>query len=289
MTGIPTRLLATVHNTYSIAYHRLRARKLEKRLAKYRAYYPRLDGIVAVSEGVRQDFARFAGIPIEDITHIANPIVSDGLAARAAMEPEHPWLTEPVDPVIVSAGRLCEAKNFPLLIGAFERLRAGRRARLILMGDGALRAELDARVARSPFSRDICLSGFQDNPYAFMARASLFVMSSNWEGFGNVLAEALACGAPAVATDCPHGPAEILQGGRYGRLVPIGDEAALAAAMAGVLDDPPEPEHQRQGARRFMVSSSTDAYLELMGLSRYPPVSVPRKAGTPAAAPRSAR
>lgn len=264
----PTRIVATVHNTYSLAYRRLKPAKLQKRTRKYRDYYPRLDAIVAVSEGVREDFAHFAGIPTAHITRIYNPIVTEDLDAKTSIDPQHPWLTSPTEPVIVSVGRLSEAKNFPLLVSAFERLRAERPARLIIVGDGPLREELQARITRSPFAQDIDLTGFRDNPFAFMARSDLFVMSSDWEGFGNVLAEALACGAPAVATDCPHGPREILDGGRYGPLIPAGDAQALAAAMSEVLDDPPEAAHQRLGAQRFTVSRSTDAYLDLLGLPR---------------------
>jgi glycosyltransferase involved in cell wall biosynthesis len=268
LAGVPVRLVATVHNTYSLAYRRLEPGKLQRRIAKYARYYPRLDAIIAVSEGVREDFAELAFIAPKRITRIYNPIVTADLAARAAEDPDHPWLNERRAPVIVTVGRLYVAKNFPLLIDAFERLRAERRARLIIVGDGPLCGELEDRIAHSPFAEDIDLAGFRANPYAFMTRADLFAMSSNWEGFGNVLAEALACGAPAVATDCPHGPAEILDGGRYGRLVPVGDEAALARAMAEVLDDPPEAEHQRRGAQRFTVAESAEGYLEALGLPR---------------------
>jgi glycosyltransferase involved in cell wall biosynthesis len=268
LAHVPTRIVATVHNTYSLAYARLDPTKLKRRIAKYRKYYPHLDAIVAVSDGVGEDFSRFSDIPISRITRIYNPIVTEDLDAKAAMDPQHPWLTSPTEPVIVSVGRLSEAKNFPLLVSAFERLRAERPARLIIIGDGPLREALQARIARSPFAQDFDLTGFRDNPFAFLSRADLFVLSSDWEGFGNALAEALACGAPAVATDCPHGPREILDGGRYGRLVPVGDKQALSTAMAEVLDDPPEPVHQREGAQRFTVARSTDGYLDMMGLPR---------------------
>jgi glycosyltransferase involved in cell wall biosynthesis len=266
LARVPTRIIATVHNTYSLAYARLEPGKLKKRIAKCRKYYPRLDAIVAVSEGVREDFARFADIPTERIRRIYNPIFTEDLTAKAREHPQHPWLSDPTEPVVVSVGRLSEAKNFSLLVSAFELLRAEQPARLIIVGDGPLREALKARIARSPFADAIDLPGFRDNPLAFMSRADLFVMSSNWEGFGNVLAEALACGAPAVATDCPHGPREILEGGRYGRLVPVGDVRALATAMADVLDDPPDAQHQRQGAQRFRLDRSTDDYLNLLDL-----------------------
>ena len=111
---------------------------------------------------------------------------------------------------------------------------------------------------------DLCLLGFMPNPYAYMARARIFALSSAWEGFGNVLVEALACGCPVVSTDCPHGPAEILDGGRYGRLVPVGDDAAMAKAMADVLVSSPDPALLRQRSQEFTVERSVDGYLDAL-------------------------
>ena len=108
---------------------------------------------------------------------------------------------------------------------------------------------------------DLCLTGFVANPYAYMARARVFALSSAWEGFGNVLVEALACGCPVVSTDCPFGPAEILDGGRYGRLVPVGAFEAMADAMAELMASPPDPDLLRQRSSHFTVRRSVDGYL----------------------------
>ena len=158
--------------------------------------------------------------------------------------------------MILSAGRLSAQKDFPTLIRAFAALRATRDARLVILGgataDGKTEVRQQDLVALAEglgVASDLCLLGFMPNPYAYMARARIFALSSAWEGFGNVLVEALACGCPVVSTDCPHGPAEILDGGRYGRLVPVGDDAAMAEAMADVLVSPPDPALLRQTER----------------------------------------
>jgi glycosyltransferase involved in cell wall biosynthesis len=268
LARVPTRLVASVHNTYSVALREMDASKLQRRIAKWRRDYPRLDGIVAVSEGVRQDFARLTGIPIERITRIYNPVVTPELRRLAAEPVDHAWFSEEGAPVIVSVGRLSVAKNFPLLIEAFTRLREQRPARLIIVGDGDLREEIAAFRERSSHTNDIDLVGHRDNPFPFLESADLFVLSSDWEGLPTVLIEALACGAPIVSTDCPSGPREILEEGRYGRIVPTGDASALAQAMEQTLSDPPERTHQREGAERFTVERSIDAYLDLFGLAR---------------------
>ncbi|MCF7985231.1 MAG: glycosyltransferase, partial [Thiohalocapsa sp.] len=146
-----------------------------------------------------------------------------------------------------------------------------------ILGRGRQRGRLLALAAESGVAGDVELAGFHDNPYAFMARAALFVLSSRWEGFGIVLAEALACGTPVVSTDCPSGPAEILDGSRHQRLVPVGDSDALAAAMADALSVRPDREALRRGAERFSTEASARAYLAALGLSE----AVPRPVSAP--------
>jgi len=170
----------------------------------------------------------------------------------------------------LGVGRLDPQKDFPTLIRAFARVRAQRPARLIVLGaEGHERhskyvAELKALPARLGIADDVDLPGFRHNPFAFMSRAAVFVLSSIYEGLGNVLIEALACGTPVVSTDCPSGPAEILEGGRFGALVPVGDDAAMAAAIAATLDRPPAAATLRERARMFSVERAVDRYLDLM-------------------------
>ncbi|AGA90741.1 glycosyltransferase [Thioflavicoccus mobilis 8321] len=208
------------------------------RYAPIRQLYRHLDHIVAVSEGVAADTAAITGLPRSRITVIRNPVITPELAAQGAALCAHPWLQPGGPPVIVGAGRLDRQKDFPTLLRAFARLRATRPCRLVILGNGRDRAALEELARELAITADLDLPGFQTNPYPFMARARLFVLSSAWEGSPNVLTEAMALGTPVVSTDCPSGPAELLDQGRYGPLVPVGDAAALADAMAATLDAP---------------------------------------------------
>jgi glycosyltransferase involved in cell wall biosynthesis len=227
-----------------------------------RRLYPRVDQIVAVSEGVAEDTAAIARIPRGRISVIRNPVITPELTILAAGPCPHPWLEDGGPPVILGAGRLERQKDFPTLLRAFARLRRERPCRLVILGDGGGREALTALAAALGVSDDLQLPGFQANPFCWMSRASLFVLSSAWEGSPNVLTEAMALGTPVVATDCPSGPREVLAGGRFGPLVPVGDAEALAEAMAQTLDKPlPRPVlkaavaeyNQTESARRYLA------------------------------------
>lgn len=261
------RIYANVHNTYSKLYASLGRDKWRRRLAKIRTYYGRCDGVIAVSAGVASDIAELGEMPVERITTIYNPLNLARVRQLADTPVHHSWLRERDRPVIVAVGRLVRAKNFPLLIEAFEQLRSHRQARLFIVGDGEEKGVLQRLVRASPFSNDIELLGHRDNPYPYMRAADLFVMSSSWEGFGNVLVEAMCLGTSIVATDCPHGPREILEDGRLGRLVPVDDASALSAAMQQALDDPTPPEALRAAAARFDSELVARAYLNTMGIA----------------------
>jgi glycosyltransferase involved in cell wall biosynthesis len=169
--------------------------------------------------------------------------------------------------VVLGVGRLGRIKNFPLLVKAFARVLPSRDCRLVILGEGKHRARLLALAQKLGVDHAMDLPGFVHNPIAYMARAKLFVLSSRWEGFGNVLVEALACGTPAVSTDCPSGPSEILQNGRYGPLVPVDDEAALAEAMLECLAHPMDAGLLREAAAPYTLERSCDAYLRTFGLA----------------------
>ncbi|WP_018716599.1 glycosyltransferase [Arhodomonas aquaeolei] len=243
------------------------------RYAPMRVLYHRVDRVVAVSEGVAEDTRRIAGLAAGRVCVVRNPVVSPDLAEQARAEPDHPWLREPGPPVILGAGRLTRQKDFPTLLRAFARLRAGRPARLVILGDGGQRGALEAQAAELGVADDLALPGHVANPYAWMARASLFVLSSAWEGSPNVLTEAVALGTPVVATDCPSGPRELLADGRFGPLVAVGDDIAMAAAMAAVLDAPLPPETLRGAAAGYTLEASAAGYLRALGLDE--------RAGTP--------
>jgi glycosyltransferase involved in cell wall biosynthesis len=233
-----------------------------------RALYPRIERIVAVSEGVAEDTARIARLPRESITVIRNPVVTPELTAQAAAPCPHPWLQGGGVPVIIGAGRLQRQKDFPTLIRAFAKLRAQRDCRLLILGEGRGRADLEVLIQELGLSGEAALTGYQSNPYPFLANASLFVLSSAWEGSPNVLTEALALGVPVVSTDCPSGPSEILDRGRFGPLVPVGDVQALSAAMAATLDHPLPPDVLRSAVSEYEQDRSARRYLEVLGLDR---------------------
>ena len=261
----PARLVLREASTLSAATRngpRLKDRALPF-LAKLA--YPLADQIIAVSRGAANDLQSTLGIPKGKLAVIYNPILDRNLLDLAAGSIPHPWLGASDQPLVLGAGRLTRAKNFPLLLRAFARLRTEVPARLILLGEGEEREALTSlshRLAIEPF---VAMPGFADNPFAYMSRASVFALSSSWEGLPGVLIQAMACGCPVVSTDCPHGPREILDSGRFGRLVPMDDPEALyqgmAAALRGELQ-PADPDWMTQ----FSIEHVTQQFLQVLGV-----------------------
>ena len=263
LSGAPTRVVFTEHANLSqllAALQPLMAWSLPKLM---RPAYARAHSIIAVSDGVADDLAHTLRIDRSLVHTRHNPIETAALAAKAREPLDHPWFAPEEPPVIVAAGRLSPEKDFPTLIRAFSLLRRRRPARLAILGEGGQRAGLQAQIDALEHGRDVLLAGFQTNPYAWMGRAAVFVLSSRWEGFGNVLVEAMACGTPVVSTACPSGPEEILEGGRWGRLAAVGDADGLAEAMDRTLQDEQRPD-VRLRAHDFSVDRVVDAYLPLL-------------------------
>ncbi|GGE48853.1 glycosyl transferase [Agaricicola taiwanensis] len=257
-----TRLIVVEHNRFDVALSRKRGLV---RLA-YKAVplaYRRADYVAGVAERMCDRIQQVTGLPRERIKTLHNPVVTADLFAKAEEPPAHPWFDGTGDPVILSVGRLTRQKNFPLLIEAFSDLAALRPSRLVILGEGEERAALEALVARLDVGDRVSLPGFLPNPFALMKRASVFALSSDWEGLPTVLIEALACGVPVVATDCESGPDEILDGGRYGRLVPTGDRNALAAALNETISQPPDPAAGIARAMDFNADTAIDRYIAL--------------------------
>jgi len=236
-------------------------------LRMMRHLYPKADRIVAVSQGVADDLIALLNLPPEKVTVIYNPIVTPELFERAQKPINHPWLEQNRLPVILAVGRLTKAKDYPTLLKAFSLVRQVRPAKLLILGEGEERANLERLAIELGIQNDVSMPGFVDNPFAFMSKASVFVLSSAWEGLPTVLVEALACGCPVVATDCRSGPREILDNGRYGRLVPVGDHEALAKAILETLDNPDSPADRQtriQRAMEFSVDAAVDKYLKVL-------------------------
>ena len=253
-----TRVVVSEHTIPSLSAstsNQLRARVLPYFM---RRTYGHADSIVAVSEGVAMDLATLIGAPRERITVIHNPVVTPELIRLSAEPLDDDWFTPEQPPVILSAGRLVATKDYGNLVRAFAAVRARRPARLVILGEGPERGALLRLAAELGIAADVSMPGFVANPYRYMSRAAVFVLSSRFEGFGNALVEAMACGVPVVATDC-YGPREILEDGRHGILVPVGQSDALAGAIERQFDAP-FTGIGRERAAAFHVDAAIEQY-----------------------------
>jgi glycosyltransferase involved in cell wall biosynthesis len=262
-------LAAVQHNTLSELCRQSRRPSVRWLLPlAARALFRAADRVCAVSEGVAKDLAALTGIPARDIRIVHNPTVTPEIAQQAALKSGHDWLDAKDQPVILGAGNLIPIKDFATLIRAFARIRQTRPVRLVILGDGEERTKLAGLAQELGVAGDVALPGFKPNPYAFMARADAFALASRVEGMPNTIIEALACGCPVVSTDCPSGPAEILENGRHGRLVPVGDDAALADAILATLQEAPRAQQLQARAADFSVERAVDRYLEILAPGR---------------------
>lgn len=234
-----------------------------KALAYYRWLYPRADAIVAPSRGVARDLQEFAVVPSSKLHVIYNPVLNDSIYHKAQEVVSHPWLQNKTLPVILGVGRLNHAKGYETLLEAHARVLRTYSARLLILGEGELRDSLTQLAHQLGTAEHVDLPGFDSNPFRYMRRADVFVLSSRYEGLPNVLIQALALGCPVVSTNCPSGPEEILDGGKYGELVPVGDADAMAQAILRVLDGerrlaPPE------WLEQFRVEVVAEQYLKVL-------------------------
>lgn len=233
LAGVKTRLLIRIENMVSSQKRAFWKKKLEKILLSL--LYPWADGVIAVSRSVADDIAEYAGVSKSKIHTIYTPVITPELLAKSKEVAAHPWLQTSEIPVILGVGRLTEQKNFQTLIRAFAILRQELESRLIILGEGDERTMLESLAQDLGVDRDIDLPGYLENPYSYMHQASVFVLSSAWEGLPTVLIGALACGCPVVSTDCPGGIREILLDGQYGEIVPVGDSQSMAEAIRKII------------------------------------------------------
>ena len=234
-----------------------RRRKEQTKLMYLKHLLPDAEKIHAVSQGVANSIADHIPEVQNKVATILNPI-SHNVTSLSQQSINHKWLSsEPRNEsntfpkIILAAGRLIEQKNFLMLIRAFAEVRSQLDVQLILLGDGPQREKICELINSLNIEEAVSMPGWADNPYSFMANADLFVLSSSWEGCPNVLLEALACGCSVVSTDCPSGPSEILEHGRWGRLVPVNDQTALAEAIIAALEDDRNQDSLRQRATQF--------------------------------------
>jgi len=263
-TGCP--LLVVEHSMLSKQYRPWGALHNLAIKASMTATYRWADRVAAVSDGAARDTARLAGLGANRVTVLHNPIPKRPMPpAEALLQADALWNC-PKGERILTVGNFKEVKNHSILLRAFSRLPRPD-ARLMLLGKGENEPMLRALAVELWVADRVVFAGFHADPSPFYATADLFVLSSDHEGFGNVIVEALSFGLPVVSTDCPSGPAEILQDGLYGRLVPVGDAAALAAAMDASLAAPVDRAALQARAADFAPEIAARKYLDLLGLS----------------------
>ena len=264
LAGVGTRVVVRVGTTVS---ENLRKRPFWARqgqLLSIRLFYGRAGKVLVPSQGAREDLAALAPALAPKIEVVPSPIIHRSFAARAREPIRHPWFGGDGIPVVLGVGELCERKDFATLIRGFGLAAREMEMRLLILGEGRKRRELEALVEDLGLAKRVEMPGFCPNPLPYMAAASCFCLTSRCEGLPVALVEALACGTPVVATDCPSGPREVIGPSRAGRLVPVGDPEALAQAILQTLKDPPSREEARAAAAPFTVEAGTAAYLRAL-------------------------
>jgi len=263
LCGFPKRLVLTEHNTLAAVVRHKTDLRWQAYPSLARQFYPWADAIIAVSGAVASELVKTAALSTERVQVVHNPIVTPELMTKANMPLDHPWFAVGGPPVILSIGRLTEQKAFDVLIRAFALVRKNQPARLLILGDGEERPALEALITNLGLGADVSLAGFVQNPYPYLLRSKVFVLSSRWEGLPTVLVEALCLGAPIVATDCPGGSREILQDGRFGDLVPVENPFRLAEAIERSMQARQgRPPHESW--ERFELDFIVDRYLDIL-------------------------
>mgnify|MGYP001791364769 FL=1 len=270
LAGVNTQVVMCVQTNLSQQFQDRHAMLMQKiKWAVVRRFYPWADAIVTASEGVARDIEQHAKISMQQMTVIHNPVVTSDFSEKAQEAIAHPWFADDQPPVLLGVGRIVKQKSFATLIQAFARVRQRCPARLMILGDvdprePEVKPELEGLIKKFGLQDDVLFLGFVENPYAYMARANVFVLSSIYEGFGNVVAEAIAAGTPVVSTDCESGPAEILNKGQYGELVPVGDHEAMANAIVATLNQPMDTQVLKVRSQAFTIDCIVHQYLDVL-------------------------
>jgi glycosyltransferase involved in cell wall biosynthesis len=259
-----TKIIVREDNTLSLSFANSSSLKARIILFLVRIFYRWADLIIAVSEGVKDDLVNFAKLSPDKIKVIYNPVITPELFQKVKEPVSHKWFGLKELPVILGAGRLTKQKDFPTLIKAFSLVYQELDARLVILGEGEERQNIEKLAKDLGVSEYLWMPGFIDNPYKFMSKASVFVLSSIYEGFANVLAEALACGVPIVSTDCENGPREILEDGKYGKLVPVGDYLAVSEAIEEIITGKVSYRVPQFVLEKYSIKSALDQYINLL-------------------------
>jgi glycosyltransferase involved in cell wall biosynthesis len=269
--GVVTRSLARVATQQAITIHtarsaddmagKVRLKQVYDGLCRW--FYPQAKHIIAVSEAVARDSKDYFRLP--NVKVIYNPVVTPSLYSKSTGNPQHPFFYNKTAPVLLAIGRLTTQKDFGTLLRAFAEIRKRQTAKLLILGEGEDRPMLETLAHDLNITQDLSMPGFVDNPYPYIKQSDVLISSSAWEGLPTVLIEALALGTPVVATDCPGGSNEILQGGVYGPLVSMKNPTALAQAVINTLASPPDPTKLKERGQGFSMEASATHYLELLG------------------------
>lgn len=263
VSGAPTRMVVSERSSLTSLQETRAGRRM---LWLMRRFYPWADQIVAVSQAMADQLQEQLGLSPDRIAAIPNPVDIDAIREQAQCTPDHPWLKPGQPPVVLAVGRLVAAKDYPTLLEAFAKVRQNIDARLVILGEGSLRAELEERIHHLGLQDVVDMPGFQPNPFGWMAACSVYVLSSRYEGFPNSLVQAMACGAKIVSTDCPTGPVEILEDGKWGRLVPVGDVEVLAESLIAAIGTSDLPDTQRR-VENFRADHIVEMYLAVCNAS----------------------
>lgn len=264
-TQTATRIVLSEHYPISqglSAHRRKKSWRWRYLLPLLRKAYLQADGVVAVSQAVADELEKTLDLPTGRVQVIYNPVVNDELWERINQPVDHPWFENRTIPLLLNAAKMGSEKDQETLLRAFAIARAERPMRLIILGNGRHYSRLQSLAKSLGIADDVDMPGFEANPLRFMARADGFVLTSKFEGLPTVLIEALAAGCPVISTDC-GGPREILDNGRYGKLVPVGDPNAVSLAILETLDNPPPKDKLQARARKFSVHRAADEYIKL--------------------------
>ncbi|MGH7998279.1 MAG: glycosyltransferase [Brasilonema sp.] len=267
IAGVSTRIVVSEQNHLSQEAKRIPQLSVRLTPLAARFFYPWADGIAAVSQGVAEDLANVTHLPMERINLIYNPVVTPEVFVKAKEPVNHPWFQPGEAPVILAVGRLYAQKDYPTLIRAFAQVRRVHCSRLVILGEGPEGASLNTLIRELGLEEDVAMLGFTNNPYAYMANASIFVLSSAYEGLPTVLIEAMAVGTPVVSTNCPSGPAEILANGKYGDLTPVGEPKALAEAILNVLSGNTK-QVDSNWLQQFTLEACAEKYLNVLDIPK---------------------
>lgn len=262
ISNYPNKLIVSERNhlTSITKYAKRTGDKIRPFIAKY--LYPHADLITTVSEGVAEDLIQTYKLDPQKVKTLYNMFDTEDIVQKSKKEAKH--LPKDNLPTIVNIGRLSHQKDQTTLIKAFAILRKKQQCHLIILGEGEERKKLQQLIHQLNLENDVFMPGFVSNPYPYIAQTNLFVLTSIYEGLPGVLIEALAIGTSIVSTNCPSGPAEILQNGKYGLLTPVGNTFALADAMQKLLKQPYSPDILRARAMDFSIETLIPQYLDVL-------------------------